>query len=78
MQVQCVMSVADAVIFGSDALRRSPARSVCWMQAAERKAVTMSMLLREEVEGAEDHRPVTCRFVVDEVRLSPPAERAVS
>ncbi len=48
------------------------------MQAAERKAVTMSMLLREEVKGAEDHRPVTCRFVVDEVRLSPPAERAVS
>ncbi|CAK0785816.1 hypothetical protein CVIRNUC_009028 [Coccomyxa viridis] len=38
-------------------------------KAAERKAVTMSMLLREEVEGAEDHRPVTCRFVVDEGAL---------
>ena len=48
------------------------------MQASERKAVTMSMLLKEEIEGTEDHRPVTCRFLVDEVRLSPPAERAVS
>ena len=52
------------------------AQRMCWMQAVERKAVTMSMLLKEEVEGAEDHRPVTCRFVVDEVRPSPPAEMA--
>ena len=34
----------------------------------------MSMLLKEEAEGAEDHRPVTCSFVVDEVRLPSPAE----
>ena len=39
--------------------------------------MTMRMLLKEEVEGAEDHRPVTCSFVVDEVRPSPSAERAV-
>ena len=51
---------------------------MCCLQAVERKAVTMSMLLKEETEGAEDHRPVTCSFVVDEVRLLPHAERGLS
>ena len=59
----------------SEALSGLPAQRVCWLQAVQRKAVTMSMLLKEEVEGAEDHRPVTCSFLVDEVRLPSPAER---
>ncbi len=43
-------------------------------QAAERKAITMSMTLNEEIEGAEaEHRPVSCNFVVDEVRRHSPA-----
>ena len=63
---------------GIDALGRTPAQRMCWMQAAERKAVTMSMLLKEELEGAEDHRPVTCSFLVDEVRPFPTAGSVVS
>ena len=51
-------------------MRGLPAYSLCCMQAVERKAVTMSLRLKEEVEGAEDHRPVACSFVLDEVRLS--------
>ena len=38
------------------------------VQAAERKAITMNMTLDEEIEGAEaEHRPVSCKFLVDEV-----------
>ena len=43
------------------------------VQAAERKAITMNMTLNEEIEGAEaEHRPVSCNFVVDEVRRNLP------
>ena len=38
------------------------------VQAAERKAITMNMTLNEELESADaEHRPVSCKFVVDEV-----------
>lgn len=42
------------------------------VQATERKAITMNMIMNVEPENAAEaaeHRPVSCRFVVDEVRL---------
>jgi len=54
----------------SGALLQSSSELKFCAQAAERKAITMSMLLNEETDNAEgEHRPVSCRFVVDEVSI---------
>ena len=60
----------DRCTGSSDALLRYPYEMQSYAQAAERKAITMSMLLNEETDNAEgEHRPVSCRFVVDEVSI---------